>query len=290
VAGDRGGLGQQLDGIARRSAKRSHACARRRRRRAHKSVVECERLAGCQHPDLRGGGVTSDGAFEALGCPVVFEEEAVADRPGGEGVVNGDGQPPAAAAYSQPAARGRRSRDPGERAGSVHRVIIRDARPDEYAAVGELRVTAYRALGLLPAGSGYADTLRGFGFGDDCVVLVAADNRGDDILGTITLEPFDPTSELALDDTEADIRAFAVAPDVQGRGVGRKLLLAVIECAEKRGLRRLRLCTQPVMRTAQHLYESTGFSRTPELDFDPVPGLTLQAYELALPLASASSL
>ncbi len=165
--------------------------------------------------------------------------------------------------------------------------MIRDARPDEYAAVGELRVTAYRALGLLPAGSGYANTLRGFGFGDDCAVLVAADETENNILGTITLEPFDPTSELARNDTEADVRAFAVAPNAQGRGVGRKLLLAVIECAEKRGVRRLRLCTQPAMRAAQHLYETTGFSRTPELDFDPVPGLTLQAYELALPLGSS---
>jgi GNAT superfamily N-acetyltransferase len=166
----------------------------------------------------------------------------------------------------------------------VHRVIIRDARPDEHAVVGELRVAAYRALRLLPEGSGYADTLRRFGFGGDCAVLVAADEARNGLLGTITLEPFDPASELARDDTEADVRAFAVAPRAQGQGVGRRLLLAVIECAEKRGVRRLRLCTQPAMRAAQHLYTTTGFSRTPELDFEPVPGLTLRAYELALPL------
>ena len=65
---------------------------------------------------------------------------------------------------------------------------IREARPDEYAAVGELRVVAYRALGLLPEGSGYAETLRGFGFADGCVVLVAVDEAGSGILGTITLE------------------------------------------------------------------------------------------------------
>jgi GNAT superfamily N-acetyltransferase len=148
--------------------------------------------------------------------------------------------------------------------------------------VGELRVAAYRALGLLPEGSGYAETLRGFGFGGDCVVLVAADGTGNGILGTITLEPFDRSSELARDETEADVRAFAVAPQAQGQGVGRKLLLAVIKCAKERGVRRLRLCTQPAMSAAQHLYETTGFSRTPDLDFEPVPGLTLRAYELAL--------
>jgi ribosomal protein S18 acetylase RimI-like enzyme len=160
---------------------------------------------------------------------------------------------------------------------------IRQARPDQYAAVGELRVAAYRALGLLPEGSGYAETLRGFGFDGDCVVLIAADEAGSGMLGTITLEPFGPASELARDDREADIRAFAVAPQGQGQGVGRKLLLAVIDCAQERGVRRLRLCTRPAMRVAQHLYETTGFSRTPDLDFEPVPGVALRAYELPLP-------
>jgi ribosomal protein S18 acetylase RimI-like enzyme len=164
----------------------------------------------------------------------------------------------------------------------VHHVIIRDARPDEHPAVGELRVSAYRALGLLPDGSGYADTLRRFGFGGECTVLIAVDEADDSILGTVTLEPFDPASELAKDYTEADVRAFAVASQAQGKGVGRKLLLAVIEYAETRGLRRLRLCTQSAMQAAQHLYAATGFSRTPELDFSPVPGLILRAYELDL--------
>jgi len=152
--------------------------------------------------------------------------------------------------------------------------------------VGELRVAAYRALGLLPDGSGYANTLRELGFSGHHEVLVATDEAGTGILGTITLEPFDPASELAKDDTEADIRAFAVTPCAQGQGVGRKLLLAVIERAEKRGVRRLRLCTQPAMQAAQHLYTTTGFSRTPELDFTPVPGVALRAYELTLLLPS----
>jgi ribosomal protein S18 acetylase RimI-like enzyme len=165
--------------------------------------------------------------------------------------------------------------------------MIRDARPDERAAVGELRVSAYLALGLLSDADGYAQTLRGFGFGGDCTVLVAVDDADGSILGTITLEPFDSDSELARDDTEADIRAFAVAAQAQGQGVGRKLLLAAIERAEKRGLRRLRLCTQPAMRAAQHLYAAAGFSRTPELDFCPAANLTLRAYELDLPARSS---
>lgn len=165
--------------------------------------------------------------------------------------------------------------------------------------VGDLRVAAYRALGLLPDGSEYAQTLRRLGFDDDgdhCAVLVAVgeagngagneagNGAGNRVLGTVTLESFEPGSELARDYTEADIRAFAVAPYAQGQGVGRTLLLAVIERAEKRGLRQLRLCTQPEMRAAQHLYTTTGFTRTPDLDWEPRPGVILRAYELPLPL------
>jgi ribosomal protein S18 acetylase RimI-like enzyme len=167
--------------------------------------------------------------------------------------------------------------------------MIRDARPDEYAEVGQLRVDAYRALGLLPEGSTYADTLQSFGFGGGCAVLVAASEADNGLLGTITLEPYDPASELAQDATEADIRAFAVGPRAQGQGVGRKLLLAVVDCAQQRGVRRLRLCTRPAMRAAQHLYETTGFTRTPDLDFEPLPGITLQAYELTLEHAPGAS-
>ena len=32
--------------------------------------------------------------------------------------------------------------------------------------------------------------------------------------------------------------------------------------------------------TAQALYSATGFTRTPELDFEPAPGVTLCAYSL----------
>ncbi len=160
--------------------------------------------------------------------------------------------------------------------------MIRQALPGEYAAVGELRVSAYRALGLLPEGSGYAQTLRRFGFDGDCTVLVGLGEADGELLGTITLQPFGPDSELARDATEADLRAFAVSPAAQGRGAGRALLAAAIDAAARRGLLRLRLCTRPPMKAAQHLYAGAGFSRTPDLDFEPSPGIALCAYTLPL--------
>lgn len=162
-------------------------------------------------------------------------------------------------------------------------VIINDALPGEYPVVGQLRVAAYQALGLLPESNPYIETLRTFGFDDGCSVLVARDPAGGDILGTITLEPFGQASELARDKTEADVRAFAVSPAAQGHGIGRELLLAVIERASKHGFTRLRLCTQPAMKAAQRLYAVVGFSRTPELDFTLAHGVTLRAYALPVP-------
>jgi ribosomal protein S18 acetylase RimI-like enzyme len=163
--------------------------------------------------------------------------------------------------------------------------MIREARAEEYELVGELRVAAYRANLVLSEDTGYADTLRGFGFGGDCAVLVAEDSAGR-LVGTITLEPFGPHSELAQDEAEADIRAFAVDARAQGQGVGRELLQAVMEHAARRGVRRLRLCTLPAMTAAQRLYAAAGFTRTPDLDFEPAPGVALRAYELGLTAAT----
>jgi hypothetical protein len=149
-------------------------------------------------------------------------------------------------------------------------VMTRRARPDEYVAVGELRVTAYQALGLLPEGSGYTRTLREFGFDGDCVVLVATDEAGNGILGTITLEPFGPAS-------------------VRGRparaGTRRRK-----EAAARRD--RVRAGARGTPTTALHAAGHAGRAaslrddrilKDPDLDFQPVPGLTLRAYELALP-------
>jgi ribosomal protein S18 acetylase RimI-like enzyme len=160
-------------------------------------------------------------------------------------------------------------------------VIVRDALPGELPEIGALRVSAYAAGGFLPPGSGYADTLRALGSGGDGEVLVAEDGRR--ILGTVMLAPFGRASELASAPDEADIRALAVAPSAQGRGVGRLLLRAVIARAGERGIGRLLLATRPSMLAAQRLYDLEGFRRAPHRDWQPIPGVTLLAYERRTP-------
>jgi len=158
--------------------------------------------------------------------------------------------------------------------------MIRDALAGEMDAVGALRVAAYHAQRLLEANPSYAATLAALGADGHGTVLVADD--GGQLLGTVMLDPWHDDSEVARGPQEAEVRALAVAPQAQGRGVGRALMRAVIDRAGAAGAGRLLLSTQPAMTAAQALYTSLGFERLPNLDWSPVPEMTLLAFGLVL--------
>jgi ribosomal protein S18 acetylase RimI-like enzyme len=158
-------------------------------------------------------------------------------------------------------------------------VIVRDARQDELAGIGDLRIAAYRADGFLPADSGYAAILHALGADGRGEVLAAVD--GGRIVGTIMLQAW-PGGEMVWGPGEAEVRALAVAPDARGRGIGAALVSAVIERAVQHGVRQLLLLTLPDMRAAHHLYTEAGFARLPERDWSPRPGAILLAYGLVL--------
>lgn len=162
-------------------------------------------------------------------------------------------------------------------------VIVRQALPQEMEAVGALRVRAYQAQGLLAANPPYARVLRSLGADGHGTVLVAAEGR--EILGTVMLEPWHDGSEVARGRDEAEVRALAVAPSAQRRGVARALMRAAMDKAATTGAARLLLSTRPEMTAAQALYRSLGFGRLPALDWTPVPGVTLLAF--GIPLAAA---
>jgi ribosomal protein S18 acetylase RimI-like enzyme len=160
-------------------------------------------------------------------------------------------------------------------------MIVREAYPSEMGAAGDLRVAAYKAQNLLDVNPPYADILWGLGADGGGEVLVAVE--GARLLGTVMLEPWHPASEVARSADEAELRALAVAPQAQGRGVGTALLRAVMARASARGVRRLVLSTQPAMISAQRLYLSEGFTRIPARDWSPIPAVTLLAFERLLP-------
>jgi ribosomal protein S18 acetylase RimI-like enzyme len=158
--------------------------------------------------------------------------------------------------------------------------MVRNARPEEFASIGALRVAAYRADGFLSDASTYAATLRTLGTDGTGEILAAVDD--DAILGTVMLLSWPHGGEVVRAPGEAEVRALAVSKHARGRGIGRALLSAVTERASARDVRQLLLLTHPDMRAAQHLYAEAGFSRLPDRDYQPGSGPTLLAFGLNL--------
>jgi ribosomal protein S18 acetylase RimI-like enzyme len=162
-------------------------------------------------------------------------------------------------------------------------ITVRPARPDEYAAAGELTVRAYRVDGFLgdvgSATDGHAAELADVaGRARSAAVLVAVDDRGV-VVGTATLvsDATSPYLELAGED-DAELRMLAVEPKLQGAGIGRALVEECIALAARSGRRRIVLSSRPDMTSAHRLYARLGFARAPELDWEPVPDLRLVAF------------
>jgi ribosomal protein S18 acetylase RimI-like enzyme len=74
------------------------------------------------------------------------------------------------------------------------------------------------------------------------------------------------------------MRMLAVAPAAQGRGVGRALVAECIARTRAGGRTGIALYTRPFMTAAHRLYESLGFRRVPERDWEFEPGEWLWAY------------
>ncbi len=155
---------------------------------------------------------------------------------------------------------------------------IREVRPEEFEALGELTVRAYAAI---PGETdvGYHDELRDVARRAAHVpVLVAVDADGR-VLGGVSYVPGPgtPYSESERPDG-AGFRTLAVDPTAAGRGVGRALAEACIARARADGRQGMAVCTRPAMTVAHRLYESLGFRRDPARDWEFEPGEWLWSY------------
>ena len=162
-------------------------------------------------------------------------------------------------------------------------IEIREVRPEEYAALGEVTVAAYLTVGE-DSHDGYLDFVRDVATRvASCPVLVAVDDDGR-VLGGVTYVPGPgtPYSESERQG-EAGFRMLAVDPaGGQGRGMGRALVRACIDRARAEGRSRIVLLTRPRMVAAHRLYEAMGFRRVPERDWEPEQGIELLGFELDL--------
>jgi ribosomal protein S18 acetylase RimI-like enzyme len=148
-------------------------------------------------------------------------------------------------------------------------IAIREARPEEYAAVGEVAVAAYAEF--VPPGdrdwAGYLATLADVAErATRTVVLVAIE--GKTLVGTATIELEATIGDelLNLPPETASLRMLAVEPVARGRGIGRALVKVAIDRCRAAGKRWLILETAPEQRIAARLYRSLGFERDPGRD------------------------
>ena len=159
-------------------------------------------------------------------------------------------------------------------------IAVRLARPDEYDAVGALTAEVYGDEGF--AHGDYLPVLRDAARRAAVADVLVAVDAGGQLLGTLTYAPGGtPFADLARPG-EAEFRMLAVRPAARGQGVATRLVTAAIARARAQGHRRLAISTQPAMTAAHRLYERLGFTRTPERDWSPEPGVNLRTYTLEL--------
>ncbi|MBY0148784.1 GNAT family N-acetyltransferase [Neobacillus niacini] len=166
-------------------------------------------------------------------------------------------------------------------------MIIREAMEKELPYIREQRVSAYvEHKAKIPEGHWLAlkrailsegDTLPG-------VERIVAEIDGE-IAGSVVLFPANIDAYEGNVDVlnYPEIRMLAVSPEMRGKGVASALVAECIQRAKAKGCQAIGLHTGEFMETAMKLYETMGFERLPQYDFEPAnDGIIVKAYRLSL--------
>lgn len=156
---------------------------------------------------------------------------------------------------------------------------IRTATEAEFAAIAELTATTYLTEGY--GDKSYESTLRDVAGRARAATVLVAVIRGEVVGAVAVATKGGAYAEMAAPG-EAVIRMLVVGPAARGSGAGTALVQACLDAALADGCEVVRLSTQATMTAAHRIYERVGFIRTPERDWQPVPGLRLLTYALLL--------
>ena len=155
-------------------------------------------------------------------------------------------------------------------------VTVERAGPDDFPQIAELTVRVYVDGGL--ASPGYAPELADVAGRATRAQLLVARDPGGRVVGSVALVLGSDFANTARSDDEAEIRMLVVDPSVQERGLGELLVTTCLDRARTAGRTRMVLSTDLRMAAAIRLYERLGFTRLPERDWAPEPGIDLIAY------------
>jgi len=165
-------------------------------------------------------------------------------------------------------------------------VIIRDARPDELAAIAELTRLAYReyATIMTPAAwAGLSSAIESALISNEPVQRIVAEENGR-IVGSAMLYP--PAAKAYGDDVHGvswpELRLVSTAPHARRRGIARRLVEECVRRARAAGAAEIGLHTSHSMQAAMRMYRAMGFERAPEHDFQPPGAELVEAYRLDL--------
>lgn len=160
-------------------------------------------------------------------------------------------------------------------------VVIRTARPDEYAAVGELTVEVYIGEGYVAAESPYARELGDAVHRAESAQLLVA-THADRVIGSLTVaRPGTRYAEIARPG-ELEFRMLAVSKRARGLGAGTALVRTVIDLAIAESFDAIALTTMPAMVDARRMYDRFGFVPTPDRDWTTETGIRLKVLRLDL--------
>jgi N-acetylglutamate synthase-like GNAT family acetyltransferase len=153
---------------------------------------------------------------------------------------------------------------------------IRNARPEEYAAVGQLMVDAYSSLeGFFTQEQQprYYEMMANVGDltrkdGTEILISATSDNR---IVGGVVyfnnMQHYGSGGTATQEKDAAGFRFLAVGTQERRSGIGKELTLACIMKARSQGKKELIIHTTHAMKDAWAMYEKIGFKRSHDLDF-----------------------
>jgi ribosomal protein S18 acetylase RimI-like enzyme len=161
-------------------------------------------------------------------------------------------------------------------------IRIRRAQPADHPEIGRIAVAAYRHDGQLVTASRYEDSLRDAAARDRDAELLVAERDGV-VVGSVALCTHESALAELSQPGQLEFRMLAVDPAAQGSGVGEALVRACLDRAREQRCHAVVICTrQELALAAQRLYRRLGFQRRPELDWEPIPQVTLIGWRLDL--------